>query len=354
MIEYKRYQGKSYMIIKQAAAVAGYEYGILGKNRIPGLLSFQIAHQDEQTEFWYDISGRNSLENWGKIYRPGVDFLRKFMAALQAVLNQTGEYLLDADGISLLPEHIFTDTKESEIAFCYLPFEKAAFGDSLRSFMEYYLSHMEHGNGEDTQKCYEVYEKCQEEHTSIEELLQILYANSPRETPLQTEEIYKEPVPLQEVLPKTKEKKSLESFKKKWNFKLPSERKGKKEEVSYVFEPEECSHEISNPTVFLGSETEEIIGELRYEGDGNESNIKINTPVFLIGNEKGEADGIIRNKTISRIHAKITSEDGCYYLEDMNSTNGTYRNGELLNYMEKVMLKKNDKIIFAKEAYRFV
>ena len=44
----------------------------------------------------------------------------------------------------------------------------------------------------------------------------------------------------------------------------------------------------------------------------------------------------------------------CFYLEDMNSTNGTYRNGELLNYRERVQLEKNDRVIFAKEKYRFV
>ena len=112
--------------------------------------------------------------------------------------------------------------------------------------------------------------------------------------------------------------------------------------------------ESINPTVFLGSETNEIIGELRYEGDGNEQNIKINAPVFLIGNHNGEVDGKICDDTVSRIHAKITIEDGCYYMEDMNSTNGTYHNGELLNYMEKVKLEKNDRIVFSKEAYRFV
>lgn len=60
------------------------------------------------------------------------------------------------------------------------------------------------------------------------------------------------------------------------------------------------------------------------------------------------------NDTVSRIHAKITKEEDSYYIEDMNSTNGTYCNGELLNYKEKTLLQKNDRIAFAKELYRFV
>ena len=150
--------------------------------------------------------------------------------------------------------------------------------------------------------------------------------------------------------------KNLTEQKKKSRWKIPVMKKKiqTEAEFAYVFEPQEYVAESINPTVFLGSETNEIIGELRYEGDGNEQNIKINAPVFLIGNHNGEVDGKICDDTVSRIHAKITIEDGCYYMEDMNSTNGTYHNGELLNYMEKVKLEKNDRIVFSKEAYRFV
>ncbi len=76
--------------------------------------------------------------------------------------------------------------------------------------------------------------------------------------------------------------------------------------------------------------------------------------MFLIGSQRDEADGIILDDTVSRIHARITREGDGYYLEDMNSTNGTYRNGEALNYKEKVKLEKNDRISFAKQQYRFV
>ncbi len=354
MTEYRRYQGKSYMVSKPAAAAQGYEYPMLLKNRIPGLLPLQITNEDEWLQFWYDISGKNSLENWAKIHRPGRDFLKKFMTALKDTLEQTGGYLLCEDGISLSPNHIFVDAEEREIAFCYMPFEKMPFEASLRSFMEYYLSHMEHGSGEDTQKCYAVYEKCQEEHTSIDELLQILFKEHTPEPKLQQEEAHEEQVTVQEFSPKPGKKNPMKLFRDKWNLKTLPAKKKVKENISYVFEPGECQTEVSNPTVFLGSETEQIIGELRYEGDGNEHNIKVTAPVFLIGNQSGEADGVIHDETVSRIHARITKEDGHYYIEDMNSTNGTCINGELLNYMEKVMLEKNDRIAFAKESYRFV
>lgn len=362
MAEYRRYQGRSYMIWSENVTTKGYEYPMLTSNRIPGLLSLDITNGDGKTQFWYDISSMHSLENWAGIRKLGGAFLREFFRALIDTLEQVGGYLLEEDGVSLVPERIFVDGKGKEILFCYMPWEKVDFTSALRGFMEYFLSHMEHGNGEEMQKCYAVYEKCQEDHVVLEDLMQILFAGTEVKEILQTEVRTKE---REEVTPVLKENdaqdRQRKGVEKSWDGLLDhvkqwkgSLKKKEEMETSYVFEPEEHIQAPLNPTVFLGSENSKILGELRYEGDGREENLKIETPVYLIGNQKEEVDGVVRDETVSRIHARITVEEGTYYLEDMNSTNGTYRNGEMLNYMEKVPLVKNDKITFAKETYRFI
>ena len=45
--------------------------------------------------------------------------------------------------------------------------------------------------------------------------------------------------------------------------------------------------------------------------------------------------------------------DGVYYIEDLNSRNGTWVNGQLLHYMEKQPLKDGDMILFAEESYQY-
>lgn len=354
MTEYRRYQGKSYMVYKREVAEMGYEYPMLLKNQIAGLLSVWMIHTDENMEFWFDISGMHSLENWMKLKKPGGEFLKVFMKSLADVLERTGEYLLCEEGISLLADRIFVNSDGTEISFCYLPFEKVVLADSLRKFMEYYLSHMEHGNGESVQRCYEVYESCQKEHIKVEELLAILFEGEMEEKiqtqePLQGE---KEPM-IQEVLWKQPKEKKMGFLTNVKNLRVLPKRK-KMPEPSYIFEPETTQEENTNPTVFLGSETEQILGELRYEGEERGENFRIDALEFLVGSQKDGVDAVILDETVSRMHARITVEDGAYYLEDMNSTNGTYLNGELLNYMEKVLLNKNDKIEFAKVKYRFV
>lgn len=369
MTEYRRYQGKSYMIWKGEAVAAGYEYPMLTKNRIIRLLPLQITNADESVQFWYDISGRQAFEDWVKLKKPGCNFLEKLITALAEAMEQAGEYLLHEDGISLEPDRIFVDAEEKEIAFCYMPYEKKDFKESLRGLMEYYLSHMEHGSREGTQKCYAVYEKCQQEHT-MEDLLQLFYGTETEAEYLQEEEGCEETwdMPEREAGREKKRKRFPGDVIKRENGEEKKRRgfsgiawkdmllhkKKKTFAQEYAFEPEEYQSKSVTPTVFLGSETTQIIGELKYEGEGSGRNLPITGHVFLIGSQKGEVDGVILEDTISRIHARITKEGDCFYLEDMNSTNGTYRNGELLNYRERVQLEKNDRVIFAKEKYRFV
>lgn len=361
MTEYRRCQGKSYMIIESDVAVGGYEYPMLVKNRILGLLPLKISNKDEHMQFWYEISGKQSLEDWMKIKKLGSVFLKQFFTSLEEIIGQTGEYLLEESGISLAPEHIYIDSEKKDIFFCFLPFEKHTLNDSLGSFMEYYLSHMAHSEREGTQKCYEVYEICQKENADIKSAIQILYEEENADCAgkeMEPQELSAEKNILKETPQKFQDKIQNKIQNKLLDKKLPeflkAQRRKKCIQESYSFEPEDYPQESKNPTVFLGCETEQILGELKYEGNGTEQNMTVTSPVFLIGSRKEETDGVLHNETVSRIHARITKEKDSYYLEDMNSTNGTYHNGELLNYKEKVLLEKNDKISFAKENYRFV
>lgn len=107
MAEYRRNSGKSYLLFKQDTMIQSYEYQMLKKNKIAGLLSFEITNENGEQQFWYDISGRHSLENWMEIQRLGTAFLRKFITALKGVLEQMGEYLLDTMTEYHLLRHIF-------------------------------------------------------------------------------------------------------------------------------------------------------------------------------------------------------------------------------------------------------
>ncbi len=82
--------------------------------------------------------------------------------------------------------------------------------------------------------------------------------------------------------------------------------------------------------------------------------IVINKPVFRIGKEKSYVDYFIADNTaISRSHCNIHTENGEYFIEDTNSTNHTYVNGNIINSNVKTKLTNGDKIRLANEDFSF-
>jgi|GEM_PF-1269060 len=76
-----------------------------------------------------------------------------------------------------------------------------------------------------------------------------------------------------------------------------------------------------------------------------------NLPV-TIGKLKGVADKVIKDSTVSRLHARIyEKEDGSIVLQDMNSTNGTFHNGERLEPNDIVELDIGDEVCFGRVAF---
>ena len=92
---------------------------------------------------------------------------------------------------------------------------------------------------------------------------------------------------------------------------------------------------------------------LLYEGMENRNNLIIDKECTRIG-QTDESDAVICKDTISRFHAVINKEKQEFYIEDLNSTNGTFVNDEVLAYKEKKLLKSNDIVRFADVKYRFV
>lgn len=82
--------------------------------------------------------------------------------------------------------------------------------------------------------------------------------------------------------------------------------------------------------------------------------ILINTQPFLIGKEQRKVNYCIRDNTsVSRCHAKISKQGWQYYIEDQNSTNGTYVEGKALHPYQETALSDNVTIRLSDEVFEF-
>jgi len=73
---------------------------------------------------------------------------------------------------------------------------------------------------------------------------------------------------------------------------------------------------------------------------------------MVMGNFKEVADIFFDSKLVSRMHASIKKEGEDYIFEDLNSSNGSFLNGERLETREKKTLKDGDIITIASVSFK--
>ena len=238
--------------------------------------------------------------------------------------------------------------------------------------MEELLKQIDHQDRACTELAYGIYEKVSRENVNIRELLNVekrkvqIPPQVSSETRIPEPEVEKEPEKVQKVIElqnnigKKIWAKGKEYMEDKILGCLGKSRKlpGKKEKQELqsaipekiTMEPEE---EIKYPTEVLRVNSEKPIGRLIYQGKNKCGDLLIAEEEFLIGRGRHQVNGRIETDGISRMHAKIKREEGEYYIEDLNSTNGTYLNEELLEYHRAKKLNRNDRVRFGIEEYVF-
>lgn len=82
----------------------------------------------------------------------------------------------------------------------------------------------------------------------------------------------------------------------------------------------------------------------------------ITKDIFILGRNTftAKGDNVFNNKLIGRIHCKIEKIDEKYYVEDLNSVNGTYLNGVKLEGTVKNVIKNGDRLKLANTEFRIV
>lgn len=137
-------------------------------------------------------------------------------------------------------------------------------------------------------------------------------------------------------------------------------KKGKKQEsIDYgrLLETEQRPVYVAEPdpeqdyTECFSAGNRKDVWELEYKGDGAEENITLASFPFLVGTSAGKVQGLMHARTVSRVHARFFLSEGKLFVEDYNSTNGTYVNQKILPLNTPQELHAGDQIVFATEEY---
>lgn len=362
-IEYIRNLKGSYMVIATECGAERFEERMLQCNPMEGLLVPFSETRDTERKLWYEITGKQSLELLLSNQEMGQELFCQVLSQLCGVIEKLDTFLLNENGILLEAESIFVDRKTGQTVFTYLPGKTGILAESLQRLVEYLLSKIDHKDAAAVKIAYEVYEKTLKEGyalADIRESLKLPYAredanemqeNPGREEGLGSRNVEKNPA--EEIL--TPFRKQWSKCLEIWKNLFKGHKRGRRQTAkeSFLFTPEPEPEHIVHPTVLLSEVSEPQRGILHYEGTGSGTDITIDKTPFVIGSDPS-CDACIRNRAVSRQHARITRTEDIYFIEDLNSSNGTTVGGELLNYKTKVSLQTNEVILFANEKYRFL
>ena len=374
MLETKcfRDMNQNYLVIKgpDIKALSPYQQKMIAENDIPGLLRVSQRHIDSDTYFYYEINSLQTLTAMFERRKMDKPMAVRLISGLINVLKEARNYLLSNEGLLLKPEFIFLNWEKEAVYFVFFPYENEAAPDQIKQLFEYLVRIIDHHDERLTDKMYELCQLAERKILSVDDLerhLAELCLAQMEETP--AEKTFGEPEIKTDVIVEKEEKAAFLASKKTNEgtagtiftalyqriFKRNANKKGTAHEEANGFLAEtDCLQPVaSDPvpeycgdTIFISEDVQEH--KLYGFGRGNKNIIDLAQFPFTIGKLADNSDFCLKEASISRIHAKFTKYENEVFMTDLNSTNGTYRNGLRLEPNETVPVEAGDEIRFGK------
>ncbi len=466
---YKREMNSSYFILEEQAmeGTQYYQMKMVTENKISHLLPVSIHPFNGENQFYYDISGKQTLACIFERREIEAGQLVQILSGLSKALAELENYLLDENYLCLEPEHMYMNVNTEQLYLCFYPFEETDFCQGVQKLSEYLLNHINHQDEQTVNVGYQLYRLTREDNfvflQIVEEILQenensekeeayekSMYKENFRENRLESPDTYMScqqwemeegeedgqsqnkgsSVSVKEFkIPafcfillilggagyiiyqymnwqqegtaslsvffgtrdmilaagaafvgavgffllflykkileggRVNEKREKESMQKQMEQEYFSIRKRAYEDEQ---EPAEVM-ETEEPEKLLKYEETVLLQENMYKEEGvlveklkrfdkkTPIKISLNNFPFIIGKLEGAADYVLLDKSVSRMHAKFIKNpnEDMVYLMDLNSKNGTLKNGIPLEANELVPLTAEDEITFGKVTFTY-
>lgn len=355
-----------------------YQYCILSRGGIRGLLPCSLRYLNGDAYLYYDITSRQSITQlYGKrcITR---EWLRDFIWSLDRIQAELGRFLLDDQNVLWYPEQVFQELESNIFSFLYIPYYEGDNG--FLKLLEYLVEHIDYEDETLVECVYKMYEQYERNgavylQAQIFEDAKLLNTEEAANVVSLPESGAKEPTrsdggtmagdsteTAQKMNVIRREEKNDRTVKKGILSLLDGRKRKYKEEMESYRESMQLAMEGCAVAEDTAYEKGEELGRTIYLEDVRDQAAVVHrlyTPEgrivmqldgdsYTIGKKKAEADLVLEDLSVSRIHARIVREQESLFIEDMNSTNGTYKNGLRMQPYEKRKLEEGDEIRLGK------
>lgn len=412
------------LLLEQKPEDTRYQYCILNRGGIKGLLPCSLRYIDGLAYLYYDISSKQNIAQLfeGKVITR--EWLRDFVWSYRQIQQELDRFLLDEHNVVWYPEQVFLDLDNHTFSFLYIPYYDQENG--FQSLVDFWVEHIDYEDETLVEFVYRVYDQLEKngeiylQGQIFEDARQLeqgaaeaselsgtaglsgkagfsgtagaaetvglsgkvgiagtagssgaaeisgkcgpLEAPGDAETPCPSAS---EPQNLQikgkgEPLSGVKEEKKkffgiFEGKKRKNrevrdNYRLAMQEAmsgyAVAEETAYEREAgvEESQETDYGRTVYIEERPDPAALIHRLYSPQGKILASLDREAFSIGKKKEEVDLVLEDLSVSRMHARIIKQGADVYLEDLNSTNGTFKNGLRLEPYERRKLETGDEI----------
>lgn len=373
-VKYKRDLNRNFMVLK-APEKADYQLKMICDNEMKGFLKAHTKLFNGEINIYYDITSKQPLSRLYANKELGMEDIKSVLFSIQAAFDEAKKYLLDCNGICLNPDFCYLNPENKKVEWLFYPVEDNSI--QYTELAEFFIEKVNHNDAEAVDAVYGFFRKIKDESFVIGDYTALLAENKAEHIRYEDEITVPQviAVPTRQEIPLQKE----ENEKDNWKYFLMSKLQLFVHNLSERFpagrNKEKSLEPVSPPVSIYQSsyEWESYEGEnisqtgetmvievnpsnpkrvLRSLDKGSVTSISLDLPC-VIGKMAENADVILKDKSISRIHAKIFSVEEEVYLQDLNSTNGTYLNDVPLESNEMMKLSVGDEIAFGTLRFRY-
>ena len=149
-----------------------YQVAMLRENTVPGLLSMHVRYVDNRSNYYYDISGMQSLKTKFEKEKLKYADIQQLINALLTTMEESKKYMLDGEKILLDPNYIFYE--KSGYYFTYYPSCMSDIKEEFHKLTEFFVREVDYQDREGVHLAYTLHKSTMEDHYSIQKILENL------------------------------------------------------------------------------------------------------------------------------------------------------------------------------------
>lgn len=347
-----------------------YQYCILSRGGIRGLLSCSLRYINGSAYLYYDITSKQTMAQLFLNRCITRDWVKDFMWSMRQLQQELGRFLLDDHNVLWNPEHIYQDLESNVFSFLYVPYYEGE--KNFGQLLEFWVEHIDYDDEILVDCVYHMYEQLDRngevylQDQIFQDAKVLEQPMLPKATKTDIQQEQPEVAHTVDEIPDDTDHEMIKEGEKREERKgllgLFDSRRRKNRELreNYrqdmhramdgfaVAEKSSYNEEEYGRTVYIEDKGEPAEKVRRLYTAEDKLLASIEKPILSLGKKKEEVDVVLEDPSVSRMHARITREGSEYYLEDLNSTNGTFKNGLRLQPYEKRKLDAGDELKFGR------